>query len=64
MLFVVATLNIGFSTVLNAYVMVCDNGDCVTTIHTYSGGFNWSVLCDDGAHASGSSTGEYVGSCE
>jgi len=63
LLTIAALINISLVGIADADVYQCDNGDCVTTIHTYEGGYNWSILCDGGAHASGSSTGEYGGSC-
>ncbi len=59
----IAIFNLSFVSMSEAYILVCESEDCVTTINTYEGGFNWSILCDDGSHSSGSSTGEYVGSC-
>lgn len=44
---------------------MCKNSDCTTVIIEDSGGFAWSITCQDGDSASGYTPGAtYGGNCE
>ncbi|HCI69692.1 MAG: hypothetical protein CL662_11055 [Bacteroidetes bacterium] len=49
---------------LNATVYQCDENGCVSTYNQGENGYTWSVVCDDGTHASGYTPGAtYSGDC-
>jgi len=49
----------------HATIYTCYNGSCLTTIDDSGDGYEWAIVCQDGSHAQGHTSGaEYGGECE
>jgi hypothetical protein len=57
-------VNLVITTDSEATTYICEENGCTTTINEYEGGYNWSILCDNGTFDSGNTPGAtYDGDC-